>query len=72
MVPDAPKRICPRDPVLIALVGLPDSRGRRTFVRVVILAADSGAKVAVVTGYFMERKRDHWVLVEKTIDIIVE
>jgi hypothetical protein len=72
LVPEPEKRICPREPMLVAMVGLPDPMGRRAFVRVLIIAADSRSKAALVTGYIMEPRSDHWALVEKRLDVIVE
>jgi hypothetical protein len=54
LVPAPEKRICPDHGVLVAMVSLPDSIGTRRFVQVLLMAADSLSKSALVLGYVME------------------
>src|SRR5207249_11044428 len=69
LVPEPERRICPRSPTLVALVSLPDSSSVRSFVQVLLIAADSRSKTALVTGFFMESSGGRWRLVEQRIPV---
>ena len=70
--PASARRMCPEHALLVALVSLPDSVGRRRFVQAVLLAADSESKTALVLGYVMEPRGDHWALVSQRLPVYVE
>lgn len=72
LVPAPAKRICPDHGVLVAMVSLPDSIGPRRFVQIVLIAADSDSKTALVLGYVMEPRGDRWALVSQRLPVYVE
>jgi hypothetical protein len=72
MVPAPEKRICPGRDVLVAIVSLPEARGARSFVQVLVMATDSRAKTVLDLGFVMQSTGGRWTLVEQRIPIIVE
>jgi hypothetical protein len=70
--PASARRMCPQHALLVAMVSLPDSIGPRRFVQVVLIAADSDSKTALVLGYVMEPRGDRWTLVSQRLPVYVE
>ena len=54
------------------MVSLPDSIGHGRFVQIVLLAADSNSKTALVLGYVMEPRGDRWTLISQRLPVYVE
>jgi hypothetical protein len=72
LVPAPATRMCPDHGLFVATVSLPDSIGPRRFVQVVLIAADSLSKTALVLGYVMEPRGDRWTLVSQRLPVYVE
>jgi hypothetical protein len=70
--PASAARMCPDHSLLVAMLSLPDSIGPRRFVQVLVLAADSLSKTALVLGYVMEPRGDRWALVSQRLPVFVE
>jgi hypothetical protein len=70
--PASAARMCPHHSLLVAMLSLPDSIGPRRFVQVLVLAADSLSKTALVLGYVMEPRGDRWALVSQRLPVFVE
>ena len=68
----ARRAACPRQPMLTAVVSMPEPLGERSLVDVVILAADSATKVTLLTGYVLAFEDGRLTVVEQRTPVIVE
>ena len=72
MVVGMPRDKCPKSPTALALISLPVTRGDRTALKVYQFLADSTARLTYVSTYFLQKERNRWHVVEKSITVLME